>query len=207
MNDNPGWIIFSSFYGLIVRRFPWNLAMAGLCYSYAQGIGRDAFVWAGFSFFFPFATPLILAFREPKLNSTADVLQRMRMGPPKAVAHSGSFVERFPLLARHLEGQPAPVWDGHKQRLEPYHTNFEFLLALDPSARMRMMAEASNRHFVTWLEEGPGETSFYGTGMVQMKELDDTSKWLKSGAVPGGKLSIVWRQPDGVTKSFEYYAA
>src|SRR5581483_1632321 len=65
ISDNPGWIIFGSFYSLIVRRFPWNLVMGGLCYSYAQSLGRDAAVWAGFSFFFPFATPLVLAFRSP----------------------------------------------------------------------------------------------------------------------------------------------
>src|SRR5947207_15928225 len=76
-SENAGWIIFASFYGLIVRRFPWNLVMAGLCYSYAQQLGRDAFVWAGFSFFFPFATPLVLAFQSPKINSTADVMQRI----------------------------------------------------------------------------------------------------------------------------------
>src|SRR5215469_189287 len=78
VSDNAGFMVFSSFYGLILRRFPWNLVMAGLCYSYAQQIGGDAFVWAGFSFFFPFATPLVLAFRSPKYNSTADVVQRMR---------------------------------------------------------------------------------------------------------------------------------
>src|SRR5689334_13851816 len=100
VTDNPGWIVFASFYGLILRRFPWNLVMAGLCYSYAQQLGRDAFVWAGFSFVFPFATPLVLAFQAPKFNSTADAIQRMMAKPAKARAAGGSFVERFPLLAR-----------------------------------------------------------------------------------------------------------
>ena len=36
--------------------------MAGLCYNYAKQLGRDAFVWGGFSFFFPFLTPLLLGF-------------------------------------------------------------------------------------------------------------------------------------------------
>ena len=207
VTDNPGWILFGSFYGLIVRRFPWNLVMAGLCYSYAQGIGRDAFVWAGFSFFFPFLTPLVLAFRSPKYNSTADVLQRMRMGPAKAKPATGAFVDRFPLLCRYLEGKPESVWAGHKQRLDPVLNNYEFLLAIDPSARMRMIAEASNRHFTTWIDDGQPEPSFYGTGFVEMKDLDDISKWLKGGAASGGKLSIIWRQPDGLLKTFDYYAA
>jgi hypothetical protein len=205
-SDNAGWVMFASFYGLIVRRFPWNLIMAGLCYSYAQQIGGDAFVWAGFSFFFPFATPVVLAFRSPKVNSTADVIQRMHARPAKAKVSGGSFVDRFPLLARYLEGKPEEAWHEHKERLDAVSTNYEFLLAVDPNARMRMMAEASNRHFTTWLADGD-DTQFYGTGLVEMKDLDDIAKWLKSSAASGGKLSIVWRQPDGVVKSFEYHAA
>jgi hypothetical protein len=206
-SDNPAWIIGVSFYGLILRRFPWNLVMAGLCYSYAQQLGRDAFIWAGFSFFFPFATPLVLAFQSPKFNSTADVIRRMQAGPAKARASAGSFVDRFPLLAQYLAGKPESVWDGHKQRFDPVLTNYEFLLALDPSARIRMIAEASNRHFTTWVDDGHVEPSFYGAGMIEMKDLDETAKWLKGGAVSGGKLSIIWRQPDGVVKSLDYYAA
>jgi hypothetical protein len=206
-SDNAGWLIFSSFYGLIVRRFPWNLVMAGLCYSYAQQLGRDAFVWAGFSFFAPFLTPLILAFQSPKINSTADALQRMMAKPAKAKGASGSFVDRFPLLARHMEGKPAPLWDLNKQRFDSVLSNYEFLLAIDPNDRIRLMAEASHRHFTTWLDEAAADSALYGAGMVEMKDLDDTAKWLKSLAASGSKLSIIWLQPDGVTKSLEYYAA
>src|SRR5215813_2140983 len=94
MSDNPGWLVFSSFYSLLLGRFPWNLLMGFLCYTYAQQLGREAFLWAGFSFFFPFATPLVLAFMPPKYNSTADVIQRMKQGPPKGVAATGPFHER-----------------------------------------------------------------------------------------------------------------
>ena len=207
MGDNPGMMLFASFYSIILRRFPWNLIMAGLCYSYAKQIGADSFVWACCSFIFPFATPLVLAFRSPKMNSTADVIHRMMAKPAKATASTGPFVERFPLLARYLEGKPESVWDGSKDRFTPVETNYEFLLAGDPNSRMRMMAEASNRRFTTWLDDAGGDPSFYGAGFVEMGSLEDTAKWLKTGAASGGKLSIIWRQPDGVTKSFDYYAA
>jgi hypothetical protein len=206
VSENAGWLVFSSYYGLILRRFPWNLVMAGLCYSYARQIGGDGAIWAGFSFFFPFLTPLVLAFRTPKFNSTADVIQRLKAGPAKAKAASGSFAERFPLLARQLEGEPESAWAEHKQRLENVQANYEFLLALDLNNRMRMMAEASNRNFTTWMESGETHARFYGAGLVEAKDLDDTAKWLKRGAVTGGKLSIMWRQPDGVVKSLDYYA-
>jgi hypothetical protein len=205
--DNPGWMLFASFYGLIVRRFPWNLIMAGICYSYAQQLGRDAFMWAGFSFFAPFGTPLVLAFQSPRINSTADALQRLMAKPAKAKVGTGDFVERFPLLVRYLEGKPEPLWNMHKERFDSVQTNYEFLLAIDPGARMRMAAEASNYHLTTFFDEAVTDPSFYGAGLVEMKDLDDVAKWLKSGAVPGGKLSIIWRQPDGVVKSFDYYAA
>ena len=86
-------------------------------------------------------------------------------------------------------------------------SNYEFLLAIDPNDRIRLMAEASHRHFTTWLDEAAADSALYGAGMVEMKDLDDTAKWLKSLAASGSKLSIIWLQPDGVTKSLEYYAA
>jgi hypothetical protein len=207
MNDNPGWMIFSSFYSLIVGRFPWNLVMAFLCYSYAQQIGRDPFVWGGFSFFFPFATPLVLAFQSPKYNSTADVIQRMQQGPAKAKAATGSFSDRFPLLAEYLQGRPEANWAEQKARFEAVRTNYEFLLAIDPNAGIRMTAEAFNRRMTTWTDSTEAETKLFGAGFVEMKDLEQTAQWLKAGAVSGSKLSVRWRQPDGVVKSLEYYAA
>jgi hypothetical protein len=207
MPESPGSILLLYFYGRILRHFPWNLIMAGISYTYAQQIGREAFVWAGATIIAPFLVPLALAFRSPKLNSTADVIRRMQAGPARAKASAGSFVDRFPLLAQYLAGKPDSVWEGHRQRFDVVMTNYEFLLALDPAARIRMIAEASNRHFTTWMDDGQTEPSFYGAGIVEMKDLEETAKWLKGGAVSGGKLSIIWRQPDGVLKSLDYYAA
>jgi hypothetical protein len=206
-SDNPAWMVFSSFYSLIVGRFPWNLVMAALCYNYAQQLGRDAFVWAGFSFFFPFATPLVLAFRSPKYNSTADVVRRMQQGPAKAKAATGPFNERFPLLTQYLQGRPEADWAEQKARFDPVRANYEFLLAVDPNARVRMMAEASTRHMTTWTDTTESGTKLFGAAFVELKDLEEVAKWLKGGAVSGEKLSIVWRQPDGVIKSLEYYAA
>jgi hypothetical protein len=207
MNDNPGWMIFSSFYSLIVRRFPWNLVLAGLCYNYAQQIGRDAFVWAGFSFIFPFATPLVLAFRSPKHNSTADVIQRMKQRPAKSKAATGTFNERFPLLAQYLEGRPETDWAEQRERFDAVKANYEFLLDVDHATRVRMMAEASNRHMTCCTDSTESSAKLFGAGFVEPKDFNDVTKWLKSGSVSGGKLSIMSRQPDGVVKSFEYYAA
>lgn len=207
VSDNPGWIVFSSFYSLIVNRFPWNLVMAGLCFNYAQQIGRDAFVWAGFSFFFPFATPLVLAFRSPKYNSTADVVRRMQERPAKARAAAGPFDARFPLLAQYLQERPEAEGAEPKARFDPVPANYEFLLTVDPAARVRMMAEASNRRLTTWANVTESDTKLFGAGCVETKELEEVAQWLKGGAVSGGKLSIMWRLTDGVRKSFEYYAA
>ena len=206
MTDNPGWMVFASFYSLIVRRFPWNLIMAGLCYTYAQQIGRDAFIWAGFSFFFPFATPLVLAFRAPKYGSTADAVQRATAGPTKAKAAQGPFSERFPLLVRYLQGKPEALFAEQKLRFDPVAVNYEFLLAVDPAAQIQMIAEASNRHLTTWIDTAESGTQLFGAGFVESKDLEEVAKWLKASAVSGGKLLIMWRQPDGVMKSLEYYA-
>lgn len=207
MSDNPGWIVFSSFYALIINRFPWNLVMAGLCYSYAQGIGRDAFVWAGFSFFFPSIVPLVLAFRSPKYNSTADVLRRMNARPAKVKAATGTFTERFPLLARYLQGKPETAWAEQELRLSAVGSNYEFQLAVDPNAMVRINAEAATRNLATWTDTTADGPQIFGAGIVEMKDLEEVAKWLKGGAVSGGKLSIIWRQPDNVVKSFEYFAA
>jgi hypothetical protein len=207
VSDNPGWIVFGSFYSLILRRFPWNLIMAGICYSYAQQIGGDAFIWAGFSFFFPFATPVVLAFRTPKYNSTADVIQRMTAGPAKAKAAAGPFSDRFPLLSRYLRGRPENIFAEQQPRFDPVPVNYEFLLEVDPSALIRMIAEASNRRLTTWTDNAESGTQLYGAGIVDGKDIEETATWLKAGAISGGKLQILWRQPDGVLKSHEFYAA
>jgi hypothetical protein len=207
VSDNPGWIVFGSFYFVILRRFPWNLIMAGLCYNYAQQIGGDAFVWAGFSFFFPFITPLVLAFRAPKHNSTADVVRRMTTGPAKSKAAAGAFSDRFPLLSRYLRSRPETLFAEQQARFDPVPVNYEFLLEADPDALVRMTAEASNRHLTTWADNTESGTQLFGAGIVETGDVEEVAKLLKSGAVSGGKLQIMWRQPDGVIKSHEYYAA
>ena len=206
-SDNPGWIVFGSFYSLILRHFPWNLVMAGICYSYAQQLGRDAFIWAGFSFFFPFITPLVLAFVSPKYNSTADVIQRMKAGPAKAKAAAGPFSDRFPLLSRYLSGRPENLFTDQQPRFDSVPVNYEFLLEVDSGALIPLIAEASNRHFTTWTDTAEAGTKLYGAGIVESKDLEEVAKWLKAGAVSGGKLDIMWRQPDGIIKSHEFYAA
>jgi hypothetical protein len=206
-NDNPGWIVFSSFYGLIIQRFPWNLIMAGICYNYAHQLGRDAFVWAGFSFFFPFLTPLILAFRSPKYNSTADVIQRMQAKPGKGKAITGSFKERFPLLERCLQDKPDSTRAEQKQRFDPVPSNFEFTLPVDNAALSNMLAEASTRRFTVWTEPGASETQVYGAGLVEPKDVQEFNKWLRGSGASGGKLTAIWVQPDGVQKVLEFYAA
>jgi hypothetical protein len=207
LGTNLAWSMLGMFYGTILRRFPWNLVMAGLCYAYAQQLGRDAFRWAGASFFFPFCTPLILGFMSPKYNSTADVIRRMTAPPPRAKGASGVFEERFPLLQRCLSGMPEATCAEQRARFTAVESNYEFSLPVSRSALDRMLAEAASRNFTVWTQAGDAETQVYGAGLMQPAGIDDVATWLRGTGASGGKLSIIWRQPDGMPKIFEYYSA
>ena len=119
---------------------------------------------------------------------------------------TGAFSDRFPLLSRYLQGRPENLFDKQQARFDPVPVNYEFLLEADPAALVRMVAEASDRHFTTWTDNAESGTQLFGAGIVETKDVEEVAKWLKSSAVSGGKLQIMWRQPDGIIRSHEYYA-
>lgn len=206
LGTNFTWSMLGMFYGTILRRFPWNLIMAGLCYVYAQQLGRDAFRWGGASFFFPFCTPLVLGFMPPKYNSTADIIRRMNAPAARAAGSGGPFEDRFPLLHRTLSSVPEAAAE-QTSRFDGVSANYEFTLTVGQSALPVMLAEAANRKFTTWSYPGETEMQVYGAALVQPAEVEATTIWLRGAGVSGGKLTVIWRQPDGVQKYLEYYAA
>ena len=203
--DNVAWTMLGSFYGLLLRRFPWNLMMAGLCYVYAQQLGREAYWWGLLSFVFPFASPLVLAFVPPKFRSTAYEVNRALSGPAAAKAAEGKFEDRFPLLERRLEGKPEATRSEQNARFSPVVANFEFAAPVDPKALERITNEAHTRKFTIWTDWVNGGAVVYGAAMVQTPAVEEVTGWLKRTGVPGEKLDVAWRQPDGTLKYFEFY--
>ena len=203
-NGSIALTMLGSFYSRILRFFPWNLIMAGICYSYAQQLGREAFRWGGASFFFPFLTPLVLGFMPPKFNSTAYTVNRA-LAVPVAKGAAGKFDERFPLLQRCLEGKPETTNFEQLGRFAPLIANFEFTARVDPQALNRILPEAATRKFTVWPDAGPEGTRLYGAGLVQAKDTDDTTAWLKRIGMSGEKVDVAMRTPDGTLKYFEYY--
>ena len=205
MQDTVAMTMLMSFYGKLLRFFPWNLLMAGICYSYAQQLGRESFRWAGASFVFPFCTPVILGFMPPKYNSTAYAVKQALAQPAAAKGAAGKFDERFPLLQKCLEGKPESTNFEQLGRFAPVISNFEFTAKVDPSSLDRILPEAATRQFTVWPDAGSDGTRLYGAGLVQVKDVDDTTAWLKRIGMSGEKVDVAWRQSDGNMKYFEYY--
>ena len=203
--DNLAWSMIGSFYGLVLRRFPWNFVMAGLCYNYAQQLGREAAWWALFSFALPFVSPLVLAFVPPRFQSTAYEVERALGKGREAIGAVGGFDERFPLLERCLAGKSNITRIEQGTRFNPVVSNFEFTALVERGAIERILAEAQTRKFTVWADAGEEGTRLYGAGMVEKPALEETTAWLKRTGLPGEKMDVSWRQPDGGLKFFEYY--
>jgi len=204
-SGNVAWTMLGGFYGLVLRRFPWNFLMGGLCYMYAQQLGREAARWALVSFVIPFGTPLVLAFMPPKFRSTAYNVQEALAVPAAAKGVVGTFQDRFPLLNRCLAGKPEATHIEQGQRFQAVAANFEFAAIVDPGSLDRILPEAAARQFTVWTEAGADGTHLYGASLVQVKDVESVTAWLKTAGRPGEKLDVAWRHPDGSLKFFEYY--
>jgi hypothetical protein len=204
MHQNLGFTMLGGFYGTILRHFPWNLALAFVCYSYAQYLGREAGMWAGFSFIFPFIVPLVLAFMPPRWNSPAERMKKGESGT--ATGAVGAFGDRFPMLESLLAARPPEERAKLIERFAPFPANYEFRLVMNPDAMGRIVQEAEARKFALLTDHVGDVTYLYGAGLVQPEDIEQMGAWLRGASVSGEKIMANWRQKDGMLKLLEYYS-
>ena len=116
---------------------------------HARQNNRDGDLWGYAAFFFPLITPVVLALLPQDPNSAGALLRAGTEGG-RGKASSGTFEERFPLLAQTLEGHPEATRSGLMAHFEKVKTNFEFLLPTQSGALTRLVAEARDRGLITW---------------------------------------------------------
>jgi hypothetical protein len=201
VQDNAGIATLMFFYARILRRFPWNLLMAAICYSYAGKIGRDTFRWSLGAFVAPYLTPLILAFVPPHYSSRAAMVNAQN-APPRPVDIKGAFEERFPLLSRRLAEQPEAVRQEQKTRFAAAPSNFEFLITVRDGAMDVMLTDALIRKLTVWASP---ENQLFGAGVVLPAAFDETIAWLRRNCSEQTKMEVSARSADGRIKFFEYY--
>lgn len=209
-NRSVAWGIISFAFARVLRRFPWNLVMGLLAYSYAIGLGRDGFRWGMGAFAVPYVTPLILAFMPPNPGSVV-AKYRQNTAPRRAVEKSatGSFEERFPLLERSLSKAPDMTRQEQRTRFGPVTSNFEFILTANGSAVDGLAAESITRKLTVWIDgqDDTGQVQVYGAGVVRPEDIEQATAWLRLHAASGTKLDIATRDLDGRLRFFEYHLA
>ena len=180
-----------------------NSGVGALVRWHARQNNRDGDLWGLGAFFFPLITPIVLAFMPEDANS-AGALLRTDAGGGRAKAARGPFEERFPLLTRCLEGQPEATRAGLVALFQGVKTNFEFLLSTNPTALTRVLAEAQERGLTVWTATDGKVPLVYGAGMVKPNAVDEAGTWLASAGAPEGKLTIAFRDADGVSRFIEH---
>ena len=204
VSDNTGMTLVNYFYKGVLGTFPGNALMAFLCYSYAEHLGREGWLWVVGSLRYPFIAPFILAFIPPKYGSAAE-LQRKASGltaPAKAAA--GPFETRFPLLSAYLGSMTPTIGADARTRMEPVQSNFEFSALVDHEGLNVLMERADPMKLTIWSHpEDPGVRVF-GAGMVAAPAVADITNWLRQIA-PQRKLATAIHPNEGPTKFFEYY--
>ena len=184
-----------------LARFPWNLLMVVLCYTYAKQLGREANMWAIAAWILPFLTPLVLAFLSPNYGSPA-YEQRMRNRKTGGVtAVAGPFEKRFPLLDTYLQGLPADARSEPRALLQPVSANFEFSAWVPPANLDRFVADATARQLTVWTKPEADSVRVFGAGLVDAVSV---TEWLRQAA-PERKLATAVHQSEAPTKFFEYY--
>jgi hypothetical protein len=206
VDQNLGLEMLNGFYKGMLGRFPGNALMAFLCYTYAQQLGREAWLWVCGSLLFPFLAPFVLAFMPPKYGSLADVQRRGGSRPAPVKAVTGPFEKRFPLLAPYLASLPKAtgVELRIRTRLDPVPANFEFSTLVDSGRLDRLLAGATARQFTVWTNAEDAGVRVFGAGMVPAPAIDSVTTWLRQAA-PQGKVAAAVHPPEGPTKFFEYY--
>jgi hypothetical protein len=206
VHENLGLTMLDGFYKGMLGRFPGNVLMAFLCYTYAHQLGREAWLWVCGSLIFPFFAPFVLAFMPAKYGSMADQQRRGVRRAVPARAATGAFEKRFPLLATYLATLPKStgVEERIRARLSPVPVNFEFSAFVDPGSLEALLAGAGSRQLVVWTNPENGGLRVFGAGMVDATALDGVTTWLRQAA-PQRKVAAAVHPPEGPTKFFEYY--
>src|ERR1035438_2971271 len=206
VEGNVGLEMLNSFYRGMLGRFPGNVLMAFLCYTYAHQLGREAWLWVCGSLLFPFLAPFVLAFMPAKYGSLADVQRRGSRGPAPVRAAAGPFEKRFPLLAPYLATLPkATVVELRiRARLDPVQANFEFSTLIDRDRLDGLLAGAAARQFTVWTHPEDAGVRVFGAGMVPAPAIDSVTTWLRQAA-PQRKVAAAVHSAEGPTKFIEYY--
>ena len=206
--SSAGGMMAVSFYDELLTFFPWNLALAGLAYLYANHRGRSAAFWAFLALLFPFIVPLILACVPAKADSASAVLRRKEPAPASVSKSTAAPIEeRLPLLDGYLAGVTEAARAEQKARFARVAANVEFSLWVDKSAADRIAMEATNQDFTMWVNPGEAATHLYGAGIVRPDRRDAILSWLKGLSAPGQVLKVALREPDGGLKMTEYRSA
>ena len=171
---------------------------------HARQNGRDSDLWGYAALFFPLITPVVLALLPQDPNSTGALL-RADSGGGRAKAAHGPFEERFPLLTQCLEGQAETTRAGLKAHFNGVKANFEFLLPTNASAVTRLLTEARDRGLITWTGADGNVPLVYGAGMVKPGAVEEAGNWLASAGAPGRKLTISFRDGDGILRFIEHH--
>lgn len=204
VNDNEGLGMLNYFYKGVLGVFPGNVLMALLCYTYAEHLGREGWLWVIGSLRYPFIAPFILAFMPAKYGSAAESEQRKnaRNAPAKAVA--GPFETRFPLLSAYLGSKTPAVGADARARMEPVQANFEFSAFVDQNGLNTLMASVEPQKLTLWTEPEDSGVRVFGAGMVDAQGVAPLTGWLRQVA-PQRKLATAVHPSEGPTKYFEYY--
>ena len=204
VNDILGLAMLNYFYKGVLGAFPANVLMAYLCYTYADQLGREGWLWAAGSLRYPFIAPLILAFVPPKDGSAADLQRRNSVGPAAAKAAGGPFETRFPLLSAYLGSMAPAISAEARAAMEPVKANFEFSAWVDQNGIAALVAGAAAKNLTLWKNpEDPGVRVF-GAGMIDAPAVEGVTQWLRQVA-PQRKLATSVHPNEGPPKYFEYY--
>lgn len=170
---------------------------------HARQSNRDPDLWGWGAFIFPLVVPVVLALLPQDPNSPAASLRADHSGD-RGKAARGSFEERFPLLTQTLEGHPEATRAGMAAYFQKVKTNFEFLLQAKGDAVTGVLAEARSRGLIAWTGNDGQLPLVYGAGMLRPSEAKQAGSWLSSAGAPGGKLTIAYRDADGILQFTEH---
>jgi len=170
---------------------------------HARQNNRDGDLWGIGAFFFPLITPVVLALLPEDPNSASARL-RAGSGAGPAKASQGPFEERFPLLTQCLEGQPEATRAGLRAHFQGVKANLEFLLPTTGAALPRLLTEAQQRAFAVWMGDSGNVPLVYGAGLVRQTAVEETERWLATAGAPGQKLTVAFRDAEGILRFFEH---
>ncbi len=170
---------------------------------HARQNNRDGMIWGYGALFLPFIVPVVLALLPQDPSSPGASLRADHSGD-RGKAARGAFEERFPLLAHCLEGQPEATRVGMAAHFQKVKTNFEFLLPAKADAVAGVLAGARSRGLIAWTGSDGNVPQIYGAGMLRQSDVEQAGSWLATAGAPGGKLTIAYRDADGILRFTEH---